>query len=80
MAVDAALANYETGKVPFVAVLEALTTLYGDRAQHLGLLANHERIGASLEEASLEPTSSLVLANVAAGPGEAGMGAGRSLP
>jgi len=79
MAVDAALANYETGKVPFVAVLEALTTLYGDRAQHLGLLANHERIGASLEEASLEPTSSLVLATTAARPGEAGMGA-RSLP
>ena len=59
MSVDAAVANYQTGKVPFIAVLEALTTLYSDRATHLGLLANHERIRASLEEASLEETSSM---------------------
>ena len=59
MSVDAAVANYQAGKVPFVAVLEALTSLYNDRATHLGLLANHERIRASLEEASLEETSSM---------------------
>jgi outer membrane protein, heavy metal efflux system len=59
MSVDAAVANYQSGKVPFVAVLEALTSLYNDRATHLGLLANHERIRASLEEASLEETSSM---------------------
>jgi len=59
MSVDAAVANYQTGKVPFIAVLEALTTLYSDRATQLGLLANHERIRASLEEASLEETSSM---------------------
>jgi hypothetical protein len=57
--VDAAVANYQSGKVPFIAVLEALTTLYNDRASHLSLLANHERIRASLEEASLEETSGL---------------------
>lgn len=59
LSVDAAVANYQTGKVPFVAVLEALTTLYNDRATHLGLLADHARTRASLEEGSLEETSSL---------------------
>jgi outer membrane protein TolC len=70
MSVDAAVANYQTGKVPFIAVLEALTTLYSDRATHLALLANHERTRASLEEASLEETSSMAPA------GAAGMAAG----
>jgi len=69
MSVEAGLANYQTGKVPFIAVLETLTTLYNDRATHLRLLANHEQILASLEEASLESTSSLASA------GAGGMGA-----
>jgi outer membrane protein TolC len=56
MSVDAAVANYQSGKVPFVAVLEALTTLYNDRQAHLGLLAEHARTRASLDEASLEET------------------------
>ena len=63
MSVEAALANYQTGKVPFIAVLEALTTLYNDRATHLRLLANHEQTLASLEEASLEATSSMASAS-----------------
>jgi outer membrane protein TolC len=93
MAVDAALANYQTGKVPFIAVLEALTTLYNDRATHLALLANHERIRTSLEEASLEETSSMAPAGATgmarggsglslAGTGtsaEGAMGSGRSM-
>ncbi len=54
MSVDAAVANYQSGKVPFVAVLEALTTLYNDRTAHLSLLADHARARASLEEAGLE--------------------------
>jgi len=68
MSVDAALANYQTGKVPFITVLEALTTLYNDRATHLALLANHERIRASLEEASLEETSGMAPAGGAGMP------------
>jgi outer membrane protein TolC len=68
MSVDAAVANYQSGKVPFIAVLEALTTLYADRATHLALLANHARIRASLEEASLDETSSMA-------PGPPGMAA-----
>jgi outer membrane protein TolC len=69
MSVEAALANYQTGKVPFIAVLEALTTLYNDRATHLRILASHEQTLASLEEASLEPTSAMASA------GAGGMGA-----
>ena len=59
MSVDAAIANYQTGKVPFIAVLEALTTLYNDRATYLGLLANSQRVRASLDEASLEESSAM---------------------
>ena len=59
LSVDAAVANYQTGRVPFISVLEALTTLYNDRATHLGLLADHARTRASLDEASLDETSSM---------------------
>ncbi len=75
MSVEAALANYQTGKVPFIAVLEALTTLYNDRTTHLRLLANHEQTLASLEEASLDPTTGMVPGAGAASPGMAGSGA-----
>ena len=71
MSVEAALANYQTGKLPFIAVLEALTTLYNDRVSHLRLLANHEQTLASLEEASLDPSSGMV-------SGAGGMAAGGS--
>lgn len=59
MSVESALANYRAGKIPFLAVLEALQTLYGDRATHLTLLAAHAIIAASLEEASLDAEASL---------------------
>jgi ABC-type transport system substrate-binding protein len=53
------MSSYQTGQTPFVTVLETLTTLYNDLAIHLQVLANYEKIRASLEEASLEETSSL---------------------
>jgi outer membrane protein TolC len=56
---EAAIANYQAGKVPFLTVLEALSTLYRDRTDYLGVLAAHERIGASIAEASLEATSEM---------------------
>jgi outer membrane protein, heavy metal efflux system len=59
MSLEAALANYQTGKLPFIAVLEALTTLYSDQATHVRLLANHEQTLAGLEEASLDATSGM---------------------
>jgi cobalt-zinc-cadmium efflux system outer membrane protein len=58
-ALQAALASYQTGKLPFVTVLEALTQLYVDRAAHLRYLASHERLKAAIEEWSLEPTSEM---------------------
>jgi outer membrane protein TolC len=51
---ESALASYQAGKLPFITVLEALITLYRDRATQLRLLADHARGRASLEEASLE--------------------------
>lgn len=79
MSVEAAIANYETGKVPFIAVLEALTTLYNDQTIHLGLLANHEQILASLEEAGLEPdVSGASLGVKASTGGMASSGSGMS--
>jgi outer membrane protein TolC len=59
LSVDASMSSYQTGQTPFVTVLETLTTLYNDLATHLQILANYEKIRASLEEASLEETSSL---------------------
>jgi outer membrane protein TolC len=56
---EAAIASYEAGKVPFLTVLEALSTLYRDRIDHLRVLAAHERVGASIAEASLEATSEM---------------------
>ena len=37
--VEAAIASYQAGRVPFVTVLEALTTLYADRGTLVRLLA-----------------------------------------
>ena len=56
---EASIASYQAGKVPFLTVLEALSTLYRDRIDHLRVLAAHERIKASIAEASLEATSEL---------------------
>jgi outer membrane protein, heavy metal efflux system len=56
MSVEAALASYQSGRVPFLAVLEAMATLYGDRATLLRVQAGQGRIRAGLEEASLEAT------------------------
>jgi outer membrane protein TolC len=66
LAYEASIASYEAGKVPFLSVLEALSSLYADRAGQLRVVAAHERIKAALEEVSLESTSELPTAG---GPG-----------
>lgn len=68
LSVEAALAGYEAGRIPFVSVLEALTTLSADRAALVRVLADARRAEASLEEASLEATSDVT----AAAPGMGG--------
>ena len=59
MSVEAAIANYQSARVPFIAVLEALQTLYADRATLLRLGADHARLLASLDEASLEANADM---------------------
>lgn len=66
MSVEAAIASYQAGKVPFVSVLEALYALYNDRSAYVRVLAGHARTRASLEEASLEPSEDVV--SVSGGP------------
>ena len=56
LSVDAALASYRTGAVPFVTVLEALGTFYQDRRAAVGRLAGFFRAGADLSEYSLDRT------------------------
>jgi outer membrane protein, heavy metal efflux system len=72
MSVEAAIANYQAGKVPFITVLEALGTLYNDRSAYVRVVAGHARARASLEEASLEATSDLPAAAPMAAPSTGG--------
>ncbi len=58
LSVDASLASYRTGAVPFVTVLEALGTYFTDRRAAVGRLADFLRAEADLREASLERTAS----------------------
>jgi outer membrane protein, heavy metal efflux system len=83
MTVEAAVANYQVNKVPFVSVLESMAALYADRWTRAGLLADHERLRVSLAEARLdEPAgmadvaseTSAIQVGQAAGPMGGGMG------
>ena len=58
LAVDAALASYRTGGVPFVTVLEALSTTFTDRRGAVGRLADLLRADADLREFSLDGSPS----------------------
>jgi outer membrane protein, heavy metal efflux system len=62
LAVDAALASYKTGAVPFVTVLEALSTTFTDRRGAVARLADLLRAEADLREFSLDggPSSAAV--------------------
>lgn len=68
-AVDAALASYRTGRVPFVTVLEALNVMYADRSAYLERLAEVAALRVAVDEASL-----------AADAGMSGRPAGASMP
>jgi len=58
LAVDAALASYRTGSVPFVTVLEALSTNFTDRRGAIARLADLLRADADLREFSLDGSPS----------------------
>ena len=59
LAVDAALASYRTGSVPFVTVLEAISTNFTDRRAAIARLADILRADADLREFSLERTAAM---------------------
>ncbi len=54
LSVDSALASYRTGAVPFVTVLEALSTLFVDRRAAAARLAGYAKAEADLREFSLD--------------------------
>jgi outer membrane protein TolC len=49
LAVEAALASYRTGQVPFIAVLDAHNALYRDRGAQADALARSLRSSARLD-------------------------------
>jgi len=59
LTLQSTIANYQTDKVPFVSILEAVTTLYADRWARTTLLADHARLRVSLDEAALEQTAGM---------------------
>jgi negative regulator of replication initiation len=83
LTLQSTIANYQTAKVPFISILEAVTTLYADRWARTTLLADHARIRVSIDEAALEQAAEMT--NPAAAPagsvrrgGSSGMGGGMS--
>ena len=70
LALDAALASYRTGAVPFVTVLEALSTNFTDRRGAVARLADLLRADADLRELSLDGSPS------SAAPGSSALSAG----
>jgi len=63
LSVDAALASYRTGSVPFVTVLEALGTYFSDRRAAVSRLASLIRAEADLYEFSLDRSAQAPMAS-----------------
>jgi cobalt-zinc-cadmium efflux system outer membrane protein len=59
LTLQSTIANYQTNKVPFVSILESVTTLYADRWARTTLLADHARIRVSIDEAALEQAAEM---------------------
>jgi len=57
LTLESSLASYQAAKVPFISVLDALNTLYVDRAVYAGRLAESAKWRVAIDEASLQPTS-----------------------
>ena len=54
LSLESAIASYRSGKVPFVTVLDALNTLYADRALYLTRVADSEKWRTAIDEADLQ--------------------------
>jgi outer membrane protein TolC len=66
LSVDAALASYRTGSVPFVTVLEALGTYFSDRRAAVSRLSSLIRAEADLYEFSVERSAPTPMASTTA--------------
>lgn len=66
LSVDAALATYRSGGLPFVTVLEALSTLFADRRAAASRLADYVKAEADLREFSLEGVGPAAMAPASA--------------
>ena len=56
LSMQSALAGYQSGKLPFVSVLDALHVLHDDRVAHMAHLADAAKWRVAIEEASATPT------------------------
>ena len=54
---ESALVSYQAGKVPFITVFDAVNSLYSDRANYLGRLAEAAKWRVAIDEGALQPTS-----------------------
>jgi len=54
LSLESALASYGASKVPFLTVLDAVNTLYADRATYLAKLAEAAKWRVAIDEAALE--------------------------
>lgn len=54
LSLESAIASYQTGKIPFISVLEALNTLYADRETLLSRIAETEKWRIAIDEADLQ--------------------------
>lgn len=57
LSLESALASYQAGKLPFISILDALNTLYSDRAIYAGRLAESAKWRVAIDEASLQATA-----------------------
>lgn len=57
LSLESALASYQAGKLPFISILDALNTLYSDRAIYAGRLAESANWRVAIDEASLQPSA-----------------------
>ena len=57
LSLESAMASYTSGKVPFVTVLDAMTTLFTDRATYTTRLAESAKWRVAIDEASLDTTT-----------------------
>ena len=76
LAVEAALASYGTGTVPFVTVLEAIGTEFSDRRATLARLAGFRTAQADLLELSLEGAAAMTPSAAPSAPAAMSAGGG----